>query len=386
MAYDFDQIIDRKNTNSIKYNLAARGVTEGTLPMWVADMDFKSPPCVAEALGKITAHGVFGYTETDDAYFAAVRSWFTGRFGWSPEREWLVTTNGVVNAIYLAVRALTGPGDGVVIQQPVYHPFAESARRNGRKLLINELVYDNGRYIIDFEDFENKVRQAKLFILCSPHNPVGRVWTRPELRRMGEICIKYGVKIISDEIHQDFVYPGGRHSVFASLGEEFRDASIICTAPTKTFNLAGLPIANIFISNKETRDKFIKESADCGLGLISLAGSAACEAAYRSGAEWLDALLAYLGDNFNLLDDFLSANIPKIKFTKPDGTYLAWLDCNAFGLSAEELDNKLLNEARLWLTRGDHFGAGGAGFARMNLACPRSILEEALERLGRAFC
>jgi cystathionine beta-lyase len=382
MKYDFDRVIDRRGTCSIKYNPVSRGKPADVLPLWVADMDFSIPPCVSQALEERVRHGIFGYSEPDAAYFSAVQGWFEKRFGWHVENEWLTVTPGVVNAIYVAVRALTQPGEGVVIQQPVYYPFETSVVQTGRKLLVNELVYKDGTYGIDFEDFENKVKQAKLFVLCSPHNPGGRVWTSEELTRMGEICLKHNVIVVSDEIHQDFVYPGYRHLVFAGLDPRFAEITVTCTSPSKTFNLAGLLHANIFISNKVLRDKFKREYASCGLSQPGVMGLVSCRAAYESGAEWVDELVKYLKGNMLFLQEFLQTRIPKIKFTLPEATYLAWLDCSELGLSASELNNLITHKAKLWLNDGPSFGKGGQGFQRLNAACPRAVLEEALGRLA----
>lgn len=381
MKYDFDRIIDRRNTYSIKYDPISRGKPEDILPMWVADMDFTAPPCVPDALSEHARHGIFGYSEPDAAYFNAVLGWFERRFNWMPKREWLTITPGVVNAIFIAVRALTEPNDGVVIQQPVYNPFASAVKQTGRRLLVNELIYNGEKYSIDFDDFEQKIKQAKLFILCSPHNPVGRVWTREELIRMGEICLRYGVTVIADEIHQDFVYPGHHHHVFAGLDPRFLDITMTCTAPSKTFNLAGLLHANIFISNKTLSDAFRREYAACGLSQPGVMGIVACKAAYESGEEWLEELLVYLADNMAFLREFLQTRIPKIRLVEPEGTYLAWLDCKALGIPQCELDDLITNKAKLWLNSGMMFGEGGEGFQRINAACPRSVLRDALERL-----
>jgi cystathionine beta-lyase len=381
MKYDFDRVIDRTNTYSIKYDPAARGKPDDVLPLWVADMDFSAPPCVIDALVSRARHGIFGYSEPDAGYFSAVGDWFKERLAWNIEREWLTITPGVVNALYIAIRALTKPGDGIVVQQPVYYPFNSAVRQTGRELLVNQLVYSEGRYGIDFEDFENKIKQAKLFILCNPHNPVGRVWTRDELIRMGEICLRYGIIVIADEIHQDFIFPGSRHLVFAALDRRFAGIAVTCTAPSKTFNLAGLLHANIFIENEALRTQFRQEYANSGLSQPGIMGLAACEAAYAGGAEWVDELNDYLAGNMSLISEFLQTHIPKIKLVKPEGTYLAWLDCSALGLSASELDNVITNKAKLWLNSGPLFGKGGNGFQRMNAACPRSVLHSALERL-----
>jgi cystathionine beta-lyase len=297
MKYDFDSVIDRRNTYSIKYDPVSRGRPEDVLPLWVADMDFPAPPCVTEALVSRAGHGIFGYSEPDAPYFSALRGWFGKRFEWDTEREWLTVTQGVVLALYVAVRALTKPGDGIVVQQPVYYPFSSAVRQAGRQLLVNELVYNGATYGIVFEAFENKIKQAKLFILCNPHNPVGRVWTQDELVRMGEICLRHGVTVVADEIHQDFVFPGRRHLVFAALDGRFPDITVTCTAPSKTFNLAGLLHANIFIENEALRAQFKQEYKNCGLSQPGIMGLTACEAAYTGGAEWLDELIVYLAGN-----------------------------------------------------------------------------------------
>jgi len=383
MEYDFDSVIDRSNSYSIKYEPTWRGKPADVLPLWVADMDFASPPCVQEALIYRARHGIFGYSEPDAAYFDVIRNWFEGRFNWTTRRDWLAITPGVVNALYLAINALTEPGDGVVIQQPVYHPFESCVMQTGRQLLVNELVYSEGCYSIDFQDFEEKIKQAKLFIMCSPHNPVGRVWNRDELTRMGEICLRHGVLVISDEIHEDFVFSGHKHLVFASLNQDFADITVTCTSPSKTFNIAGLLHANIFISNKELRNKFKEEYARFGLSQPGVMGLVACKAAYEGGAQWLEQLLNYLACNMLFLKTSLSDHIPKIKLIKPEGTYLAWLDFNELGISAHELDEAITQKGKLWLNAGYSFGKGGEGFERMNVACPRSVLQNALERLKK---
>jgi cystathionine beta-lyase len=348
-------------------------------------MDFAAPPCVQEALIRRAQHGIFGYSEPDAAYFDVMRKWFEERHDWTIRRDWLAITPGVVSALHIAVRALTKPDDGVVIQQPVYSPFESCVRQTGRQLLVNELVYSDGRYSIDFQDFEEKIKQAKLFIMCNPHNPVGRVWNRDELIRMGEICLRHGVIVIADEIHEDFIFhgqrPGQRHLVFAALNNDFAGITVTCTSPSKTFNLAGLLHANIFISNKELHDKFKDGYARSGLSQPGVTGLTACKAAYEGGAQWLEQLLDYLAQNMLFLKTCLSQYIPKIKLVEPEGTYLAWLDCNELGLSAEKLDETLTHKGKLWLNAGYLFGKGGKGFERMNVACPRSVLHNALERL-----
>ncbi len=388
MAYNFDEIIERKDTDSLKYDFAARrGKPEGLLSLWVADMDFRAPQCVIDALTEKSAHGIFGYSESREDYVEVLQSWFSRRFNWQIQPEWLVKTPGVVFAICAAIRALTQKGDAVLIQQPVYYPFTESITVNHRTLVVNELNFDGSGYTVDYEDFEQKIvhHNVKLFILCNPHNPVGRVWTRKELVRMGDICVKHGVTVISDEIHADFVYPGHKHTIFASLKPEFEDITITCTAPTKTFNLAGLQISNIFVSNRTIRSRIRQEINRCGYSQLNVMGLVACKAAYTKGEDWLEALKDYLAENLKLLRSFLVANIPQIKLIEPQGTYLVWLDCTSLGLSDKALDEFIIHRAKLWLDAGTMFGQGGSGFQRINIACPRSLLQQALEQLARGL-
>ena len=385
---NFDEIIKRNNTDSLKYDFAVhRGMPEGLLPLWVADMDFRTPPCVVEALIDKSRHGIFGYSESREDYFEVLSSWFVRRFSWEIRPEWLIKTPGVVFAICSAIRALTQEGAAVLIQQPVYYPFAASITANNRELVINELIFSNGRYHIDFEDFERKIIQhsVKLFILCSPHNPVGRVWTKDELIRMGDICVKHGVLIVADEIHADFVYPGFAHTIFANLKPEFADIAVTCTAPTKTFNLAGLQISNILISNQAIRTRIHQEIMRTGGGLVNAMGIVACRAAYAQGEAWLDELKTYLADNLSFLRGFINTRIPSVRLVEPEGTYLVWLDCHALGLDDKALDELVIHRAMLWLDGGAMFGQGGSGFQRINIACPRSLLSQALEKLEAAI-
>lgn len=387
MKYDFDRVIDRRNTYSIKYDGAARGKGEDVLPLWVADMDFQAPECVIDALSAHSRHGIFGYSDTDGAYFETLRGWFSHRFGWEIEKEWSLTTPGVVTAIHIAIRSLTERGDSVMIQQPVYYPFESAVKLTGRELVVNELIYENGSYSIDFDDFEDKIKKnhVKLFILCSPHNPVGRVWTLDELTRLGEICVRWGVIVIADEIHQDFIYAGHKHTVFAGISPAFRDISITCTSPSKTFNLAGLQLSNIFIANEKIRQQFKEEYSRCGLSQPGIMGIISCRAAYEGGGDWLRELLSYLAGNLSYLREFLDQRIPEVRLVEPEGTYLAWLDLRRLGLDDRKLDEIILQKAGLWLDDGPMFGVGGGGFQRMNIACPRQILQQAMERLEKAF-
>jgi cystathionine beta-lyase len=387
MKYDFDEIIDRRNTNSLKYDSAAQhGMPDGLLPLWVADMDFRSPPCVLSALREAAGHGIFGYSAPDDGWFEPVRGWFAANFGYETEREWIVQTPGVVFAISTAVRAFTEEGGGVLIQRPVYYPFSSSVRLNNRRIINSPLLLTDGGYRIDFADFERRLAEsgAKLFILCSPHNPVGRVWKKEELERLGEICQRHGCTVVSDEIHCDFVFPGHRHTVFADISRELGDISLTCTAPSKTFNLAGLQVSNIVIRNEALRRRFTAEMRGTGYGGINTFALAACRAAYESGGEWLSELRAYLEANLSFLRGFLRENMARVRLVEPEGTYLIWLDFRGLGLPPAALDSLIVNRARLWLDDGQMFGDEGAGFQRINIACPRDTLKRALDRLKEA--
>ncbi|MCI6714533.1 MAG: pyridoxal phosphate-dependent aminotransferase [Lachnospiraceae bacterium] len=387
MSYNFDEIIDRRNTDCLKYDFAVeRGKPADVLPLWVADMDFRTAPHIIEKAVADASLGIYGYTESKDDYFQAVANWYSTYFDWNVEKKWLVKTPGIVFAIGLAIKALTKEGDGVMIQQPVYYPFSEVIKDNDRKLVNNALVLRNGHYEIDFEDFEQKIiqEQVKLFVLCSPHNPVGRVWTKEELQKIGEICLKYGVKVVSDEIHSDFVYGDRKHYVFTTVDPRFEEFSIVCTAPSKTFNLAGLQASNIFIPNVQIRKAFLKQMSAVGYSQLNMIGLHACKAAYETGREWLEELKVYLKGNLDFVREYLEQNLPQIKLIEPEGTYLIWLDCRALGLPEAKLEHLIVHEAKLWLDSGAIFGKDGEGFERINIACPRAILEEACKRLCRA--
>ena len=387
MPFDFDREIDRHGTNSMKWDRAERfGKPADALPLWVADMDFQAPPCVLDALRRAADHGIFGYSEPGDTYYKAVSAWFRERFAWEPLPEWLVKTPGVVFAISAAVRALTEPGDAVLIQTPVYYPFYTAVRSNGRALVTNELPYRDGRYEIDFADFEEKIREnaVKLFILCSPHNPICRVWTREELGRLGEICRRYGVCVVSDEIHCDFAFPEHPHTVFPLACPELAERTVVCTAPSKTFNLAGLQASNIWIPGEDLRRRFQKAVDRTGYHELNLMGLVAAQAAYAEGGPWLEACKTYLRGNLDFVRDYLREKLPEIRLVEPEGTYFAWLDCSALGLDARGLDELVTKRARLWLDAGEIFGEGGAQFQRVVLACTRRTLTEAMNRLERA--
>lgn len=384
---DFDTIIDRKNTNSLKYDFAIRrGKPADVLPLWVADMDFKVSSYIQDAIVKAAEHGIFGYSETKEEYFEIVKKWMKKRYDWDISERWLIKTPGIVFALAMAVKAYTKPGDGVLICQPVYYPFSEVITDNGRRIVDSTLIADeNGRYRIDFEDFEKKIIEEKisLFLLCNPHNPVGRVWTREELETIGDICKKHGVIVVSDEIHADFSF-SEKHLVFANLKEEYKDFSVVCTSPTKTFNIAGLQISNIFIPDQKLRRLFKDQVNAAGYSQVNTFGIVACEAAYEHGEEWLDGVLRYIQDNIAYLKEYIDKNIPKLSVREPEGTYLVWIDFRKLGLSGNELENLIVKKAGLWLDSGAIFGPAGEGYQRINVACPRKTLTEALDRIRDA--
>ena len=388
MPINFDEIIDRRNTSCLKHDFAVeRGYPADILPFWVADMDFRTPAPVIDALKARAEHGIFGYTQVKDDYFAVLQNWFRTRHDWTVERRDLILTPGVVFAIATAIRAFTKVGDAVLIQQPVYYPFANMIRQNERVIVDNPLRLIEGRYEIDFEDFEQKIieHRVKLFILCSPHNPVGRVWTRAELEQLAAVCLRHNVIVVADEIHEEFVRPGFRHVPFASLSEEAAATTITCTSPSKTFNLAGLQISNIFIRNAQLRRRFKEELSRTGYDEPNTLGLTGAKAAYEHGVEWLTQLLTYIEENHARTKSFLAAQLPKVQIIEPEGTYLLWLDFRAYGLSDEALNEKIIHEANLWLDDGPIFGAGGSGFQRINIACPWATLETGLKNLAKAF-
>ncbi len=385
---DFDTVVDRKNTNCLKYDFAVeRGMPEDVLPLWVADMDFKTSSYVQDALNRQIEHGIFGYSESKDEYFEAVSGWMKRHHDWEVSKDWLVKTPGVVFALAMAVQAFTDPGDSVLIQLPVYYPFSSVIKGNSRVVVSNTLIYgEDNRYHIDFEDFEKKIvdENIKLFFLCSPHNPVGRVWTKEELLRLGDICYKHHVIVVSDEIHADFVF-NGKHQVFANLKKEYEEITITCTAPSKTFNLAGLQVSNVFIANPKLRKAFCKQIDIAGYSQLNVMGLVACEAAYRHGDEWYEAMLKYVKSNIDFTRKYVEENLPGVTMTEHEGTYLVWLDFRDTGLDVEQLEHMIVHEAKLWLDSGKIFGDSGKGFQRINVACPRVVLEEALTRIKRCL-
>ena len=381
---DFDKIIDRRNTRCLKYDFAVeRNMPADVLPLWVADMDFETSSYIEDAIIERAKHAIYGYSEVKTPYFDILKKWMQKHHDWDIQRKWLIKTPGVVFALAMAVKAYTEPGDAVLIQQPVYYPFSEVIKDNGRNVVSNTLYLgEDNRYHIDFEDFEQKIveNQIKLFLLCNPHNPVGRVWSKEELTRLGDICVKHHVTVVSDEIHEDFVFKG-KHQVFANIKKEYEDITVTCTAPSKTFNIASLMISNILIPNPELKRKFKHQMDAAGISQLNVLGLVACEAAYEHGEEWYQTMKNYVKENIEFVKQYVEKQLPGVNMVEHEGTYLVWLDFRGTGLGVEELDDKIINQAKLWLDSGKIFGSCGEGFQRINVACPRKVLEEAMERI-----
>ena len=392
MNYDFNKITDRHGTNSIKTDLAvARGKPADVLSLWVADMDFPTSPAILEALHNKIDHGIFGYSCLDDSFFTALKNWMQTEHDFSPERRELVTTPGVVFGIVCAIRAFTKEEEAVIIQTPVYYPFKNMIEQNKRKLVTSSLYEKDGKWFIDFEDFEKKIidNKVKLFILCSPHNPVGRVWTREELQKLSDICLRHKVIVFADEIHNDFVYAPNKHTVYSTLSPEAADNSIVSMSVSKTFNLAGLQFSTNFIKNPELRSKYKEEYYKTGYDEPSLMGLTAAKAAYQNGKPWLLDLHRHLRENIEFVRTFLADKLPLVRLIEPEGTFLLWLDFSKLGtklgLSDSEIDDIIVNKAKVWLDRGTMFGKEGEFYQRINVATPRPVLEEALKRIAGAF-
>lgn len=379
MKYDFDEVISRRGTLSYKWDSATDAEV---LPLWVADMDFRTSPAIIEALQRRVAHGIFGYTRVPDAYYQAVTNWFARRHGWNIQREWMIYTSGVVPAVSAVIKALTVPGDKVLVQTPVYNCFFSSIRNNGCTLAASPLLRVGNTWQMDFEDLERKASDpdVKVFLLCNPHNPVGRVWTREELLKAGEICSRHGVTVVSDEIHCELVYPGHAYTPFASISGDFSARAIVCISPSKAFNIAGLQIANIVVPDEEVRrkiDKAININEVCDVNPF---GVTATIAAYTEGEEWLNQLLVYLQTNYKWMQDYCRTHLSDFPISDLEGTYLVWMDCSILHKTSDMLEQELLDESKLWLNAGTMYGAEGEGFMRWNIACPRSVLAEGLER------
>ena len=387
MNYDFDKIIDRRKYHSVKWDeLETIFGVQDVLPMWVADMEFRSPKPVIEAIKKAAEHGIYGYTSRPDSYCQAIIDWMVKRHNWKVKKDWLSYSPGVVPALSFIIRAFTQPDDRVIVQPPVYYPFFRVIEDNGCHIVNNPLKVESNKYVMDFEDLEIKIDdpRVKILILCSPHNPVGRVWRKEELSRLGEICLKHNLIVVSDEIHADILFEGYRHTPFASISQEFAQNSITCTAPSKTFNLAGLQTSAIIIPNKKYCSIYNNILNSLALNKNNFFGLVALEAAYRYGEEWLNQLLSYLNENLEFLVKYFKERIPKIKVIKPEGTYLVWLDYRQLGFNAKDLNDFMLKKAKVALDDGYWFGKEGEGFMRINIACSRSFLEESLKRIERA--
>lgn len=380
MKYNFDEIVTRKDTGSIKWD---EGPFGEVLPMWIADMDFKSAPEILAALDKRIAHGVFGYTAIPDAFYDAITAWWKRRYGFAPEKEWLVSVSGVIPALSAAIQALSKNGDKVIIQTPVYNHFYSSIENSGHIMIENNLLYNDGTYTIDFDDLAQKAAdpKAKLLIISNPHNPVGRVWTKRELQALGDICLQHNVVVISDEIHADLVFEGHFHIPFASLGEKYSRNSVTLSSPTKSFNLAGLQVGYFFTENEQFRKSIQSSFTLMGIELLNIFGITALITAYNESEEWLDALKEYLYDNYLFLTEFIALHLPHIKVTPLEATYLVWLDCTAFGKTADVLSDGLLENQKLWVNSGTMYGSSGEGFLRINIATPRSLLKIGIEKL-----
>ncbi len=390
MKYDFDNVPSRVGTYSFKFDFAKElGHAEDEIPMWVADMDFPTVPAVVDAINEYSKKGFFGYSDGKEEYFDAVIGWFKRRYGVEYQPEWLSKTPGVVCAFYNAVACLTKPGDSVLINTPVYYPFIMAIEQNDRKMVTSELLYNPDQspaYTIDYEDFENKIveNDVKMFIMCSPHNPVGRVWTPEELQKVAKICLDHNVLVVVDEIHCDLTYPGVTFTPMLKACPELKDSIVVCTAPSKTFSLAGLQCSNIWIPNKDYRDKFRYRMSSIGINSTNILGIIACAAAYNHGEEWLEQVMQYIQGNLDYVRDYLATNVPKIKLVEPQGTYLIWLDCSELGMEAEELNEFFQNKCKLWLDPGSMFGGNGGQFQRINLACPRSTVVKAMDQIKAA--
>lgn len=387
MKFNFDKIIDRTNNFSAKWSEMNKNFgTNNLLPMWVADMDFLTAPCVMEALKDRLEQGIFGYTTRPSSYNESIVNWLDNRFSWKINQEWLMFSPAVITSISLLIQNLTQKNDKIMIQEPVYSPFHSIVESNERNLVISPLVkLDDGSYVMDYEDIEAKIKDVKVFILCNPHNPVGRVWTREELTRLGEICLKHNVLVISDEIHSDIILKNHKHTPFASISKEFRENTITCMAPTKTFNLAGLQSSFLVISNPYYYEVMDKAFSRLDIKRNNAFSLVATEAAYNYGEDWLYELIKYIEDNVDFAIDYIKNHMPQLKVKKPEGTYLLWVDFSNLNVDKKDLKNALINKGRIALSDGSSFGIGGDGYYRINLACPRSMVLEGLKRIEFAI-
>lgn len=384
--YNFDKIIHRDHTSNVKYDLRkAYFDSEDVLPMWVADMDFETPEFIRKAIEARVKHPIYGYTFMSEKYYSSIISWLKKRHQWEVDKEWIQFSPGIVPALNFAVQAFTKINDGIIVQPPVYFPFFQAIEIHGRRCLENKLRYRDGRYTIDFENMERLAKKAKMLFLCSPHNPVGRCWTREELSQMADICLRNDLVIISDEIHHDILLSGHTHYPTASLNEAVSEITVSCIAPSKTFNMAGLSTSSVIIKNVDLRDKFKRVMEKAHIQSGNLFGMVASEAAYTEGEEWLAAFTSYLEANYRFLSDTISLEFSSLSMVPMEATYLAWIDFRNTKLSDEDIKERLIFQAKLGLSHGPIFGAGGEGFQRINLAAPRSLVEEAVTRLKKVF-
>lgn len=379
MKYDFDKQIPRRGTDSYKWDSAKSG---DVLPMWVADMDFHTAPAIVDALCRRVQHGIFGYTRVPDSYYKAITDWFARRHSWAINREWIIYTSGVVPAVSAIIKALTVPGDKVLVQTPVYNCFFSSIRNNGCEIVTSPLVHTDNTFTIDYDDLEKKVADPKMkvMLLCNPHNPVGRIWRREELIRIGKICIRHEVTVVSDEIHCELVFPGHTYTPFASISDEFLRHSVTCISPSKAFNIAGLQIANIICADACRRtqiDRAINDNEVCDVNPF---GVIATQSAYNEGEEWLNQLIQYLHANYLYMQEFCREHLPNLPITLLEGTYLVWMDCRTLGIPSEDIEQQLVDKTGLWLNAGTMYGVEGEGFMRWNIACPRATLMEGIKR------
>jgi cystathionine beta-lyase len=387
MKYNFDEIIDRTGTSCVKWDLTEKFFGgKDILPMWVADMDFKTPDFITRAVKNRANHEIYGYTIRSDSYYHSFIRWVKKLHNWKVEKDWVLFSPGIVPAVNIAVMAFTKPGDKVIVQPPVYFPFFSAVRDNGRQLVYNQLKLESGRYNMDFDDLRKKIdNRTKMIIISNPHNPGGSVWTRDELTELTEICLEKKVLIISDEIHSDLVLPHYKHTVLADISEEFAKHTVTMMAPSKTFNLAGMATSSVIISDPDLRDTFNTMLERVHIGMGNIFGAVASEAAYTHGAAWRKQLLDYVQKNIDYVERFLQGNIPLVKIIKPESTYMIWLDFRELKLSDDELKNFIIHEAKLGFNDGPVFGPGGEGFQRMNVACPKALVEEAMQRLAKAI-
>ena len=384
MQYDFDQVVDRTKNLSAKYDERVKKFgTDDVIPLWIADMDFRTAQPVIDALKARAEEGIWGYTARPASYFEAVKNWQKRRNGWDTDTALMSFSPGVVQTLSVMIRLYTPQNGNVLIQTPVYGEFYDMTELAGRHVIENQLVEQDGAWTVDWADFEEKLRSADIFLLCNPHNPLGIVWTEEELRRMMELCLKHHVLVVSDEIHADFVFEG-KHQVFADLKPEYKDFTVICTSPGKTFNIAGLQASNILIPNEALREAFAKQITAAGYSQISAPGIEAVIAAYAQGEEWYQEMKKYVGENITFLHEWMEEHIPQIKVTRTEGTYLVWMDFRGLGIAEENLKDFVENRAGLWLDGGKMFGESGSGFQRINVACPRKTLEKALTQLETA--